>query len=66
MERGWCCICTYANCCCIVYLHAEQSETKNSTDHGGEHLAMSGSAALDGVDHGSEHSETSGAAAHGC
>ena len=49
-----------------MYLHAEQSEAKNSADHGGEHLAMSGGAALDGVDHGSEHSATSGAAAYGC
>jgi len=39
---------------------------KNSADHGGEHLAMSGGAALDGADHGSEHSATSGAAAYGC
>ena len=49
-----------------MYLHAEQSEVKNSADHGGERLAMSGGAALDGVDHGSEHSATSGAAAYGC
>ena len=49
-----------------MYLHAEQWEAKNSADHGGEHLAMSGGAALDGADHGSEHSATSGAAAYGC
>ena len=65
MERGWCCICTYANCCYIVYLRAEQPEAKNSADHEGQNLAMSGGAALDNADHGSEHSATSGAMAHG-
>ena len=53
----------------LVVLHRvpprEQSEAKNSADHGGEHLAMSGGAALDGADHGSEHSATSGAMSHG-
>jgi hypothetical protein len=46
--------------CCIVYLHAEQSEGKNAVDHRGEHLAMAG-----GVDHGRQHTTTSSGAAHG-
>lgn len=60
-----CCTCGWASCCCVVYLHAEQSEAKNGADHGGEHLAMNGGASLVGTDHGSEHSATSGGSVHG-